>query len=260
MHEYFRKLGFSSELADIYLTLQAYGPQNLLQLSRNAGVERIRLYRLIDELKACNLVEIETHYKRHLYKPAPFTNLQIVISKREQENRDLEAEMNQLYGQLEQTSLRSPLTHVQFYHGADGVKQMLWNETKATTENLVILYENMQNKTNLVFFERWAARCNERDLKFRGVVCDHYLNTQAAWYAEHNNGRLQNWAARRIAPELLTIRHSTITYDDVVAYYNWKDDDVFGVELHNKEIAGAQRQMFEILWGLATPAVDTYDK
>lgn len=256
MHEYFAKLGLDPEIATVYITLHAYGPQNVLQLSRNSGVERTRLYRLIEKLKECNLVDIETHYKRKLYKPAPFTNLQILLSSRRQAINDLEAEMNQLHGKLEQTSLQSPLTHVQFYHGPEGLKQMLWNETRATTENLAILYENMQNKTNLAFFERWVERCNGRDLKFRGIIGDHFRATQQEWYAKHSNERLKNWSARQISPEVFSIRQSTVTYDDVVAHYNWKNGEIFGVEIHNKETAHAQRQIFEMLWSQAKPVDD----
>jgi hypothetical protein len=44
MHDYFAKLGLEPEIAEVYLALQAYGPQSLLQLSRNAKIDRTRLY------------------------------------------------------------------------------------------------------------------------------------------------------------------------------------------------------------------------
>src|SRR5688500_18399174 len=145
MHEYFAKLGLDPEIADIYLALQIYGPQSLLQLSRNAKIERTRLYRLLDTLSDCHLLEVEELYKRKLYKAAPITNLQGLLTKREQEIRDLQQELtvlNEQYGKV----MRSPLTHVQFYRGPEGVKQMFWNGTRAKSENLSILYENMQSK------------------------------------------------------------------------------------------------------------------
>jgi len=47
----------------------------------------------------------------------------------------------------------------------------------------------------------------------------------------------------------------TIVYDDVVAYYNWLDGEVFGTEMHNNEIAQTQHHLFEMLWSQST-AVD----
>jgi sugar-specific transcriptional regulator TrmB len=253
MHEYFAKLGLEPDIAEIYLTLNAYGAQSLLQLSRNAAIERTRLYRLIDTLVDCHLIEIETHYKRKIYKAAPISNLQVLLSRREQELRDLRVDLHHLQNNFQPSSISSPLTHVQFYKGAEGVKQMLWNQTKAKTENLSILYENMQHKTNSAFFERWVDRSNQQELKFRSIVGDYFLSTQRKWYSSHDNEKLKFWEGRYIDNAVYPITHSTNVYDNVVAYFNWRDGEVFGIEVYNQEVADAQRQFFEILWDKSQP-------
>ncbi|HWZ66070.1 MAG TPA: helix-turn-helix domain-containing protein [Patescibacteria group bacterium] len=253
MHEYFAKLGLEPEIAEIYLALNAYGTQSLLQLARNSKVERTRLYRLIDTLVDCHLIEIETQYKRKLYKAAPISNLQVLLSRKEQELRDLRLDLHHLQSNFQQNSISSPLTHVQFYKGEEGVKQMYWNQTKAQSESFSLLYENMQNKTNLAFFERWVERCNKRDLKFRSIVGTHFLTTQKDWYTDHDNEKLKFWEGRYIKSDIYSITHSMVTYDDVVAYYNWRDGEAFGIEVYNREIADSQRQFFEILWQKSVP-------
>lgn len=67
------------------------------------------------------------------------------------------------------------------------------------------------------------------------------------------------WKARYLPPEILSIKHSTVVYDDVIAYYNWVDGEVFGIELYNQEIANHQRQMFEILWEKSQAVDDLKD-
>jgi hypothetical protein len=47
-----------------------------------------------------------------------------------------------------------------------------------------------------------------------------------------------------------------VTYDDVVSYYNWKDGEIFGLEVYNQEIANAQRHLFEMLWQQGQPIPD----
>lgn len=37
-------------------------------------------------------------------------------------------------------------------------------------------------------------------------------------------------------------------YDDIVSYHDWRDGEIFGIELHNRQIADTQRQFFEMLW------------
>ncbi|HSX42552.1 MAG TPA: helix-turn-helix domain-containing protein [Candidatus Saccharimonadales bacterium] len=251
VRSYFAKLGFEPEIADIYLALYSGGPQTISEVSRSSGVERTRIYRLIDTLLASNLIEMESHYKRGVMKAAPIANLTILISQREQELKSLQDELGLIEQVLNRNSLSSPATKVQFYHGAEGVKQMYWNETKAAGEILSLLHENMQIKTNSRFFERWVRACNQHDLRFRGIVSDTFLDSQKQWYTSHDNERLQNWEQRYIAPSSFAITHGMVIYDSVVAYFNWKDNEIFGIEIHNKEIADMQRQLFELLWATA---------
>lgn len=255
MHDYFSRLGLEPEIADIYLALHAYGPQSLLQLSRNADVERTRLYRLLDTLSSNHLIEVEERYKRKLYKAAPISNLQIILTSREQQLRELQKEFQNLKDTFPTSPTHSPLTHVQFYQGIDGLKQMFWNQTRAKGESVSILHENLQTRTNLTFFERWIERCNSQDLKFRSLVGDNFLQAQQKWYTNHSNEKLKYWKGRYILNDIYPITHSTVTYDDVVSYYNWHQGKMFGIEVYNQQIADAQRRIFDLLWeqGIAIP-------
>jgi sugar-specific transcriptional regulator TrmB len=250
---YFAKLGLDQEVADIYLALYAQGPQTISELSRSSGVERTRIYRLIDTLLSSNLIEVESHYKRGVIKAAPIANLNILISQREQELRSLQDELGLIEQVLSRNSISSPSTRVQFYKGPEGVKQMYWNETKAKTEVISLLHQNMQIKTNSRFFERWVAKCNEQNLSFKGIVSDQFLASQKQWYDSHSNEKLAHWEQRHISKDVFDIQHGMIVYDNVVAYFNWKDHEIFGVEIYNEEIAGSQRQLFALLWDKATP-------
>lgn len=248
---YFSKLGLESEIADIYLALYTHGPQSISQLARNSRVERTRIYRLIDKLLGSNLIEIETHTKRGILKAAPIANLAILISQKEQELKSLHDELQLIQQVLARNSLSSPATRVQFYQGVEGVKQMFWNETQAKSTVDCILFENMQVKTNSTFFERWVGICNERDIHFRGIISDTFLKSQHEWYARNHNQRLHYWEQRYISPEHFAITHSTVLYDDVVAYYNWKEGEIFGIETYNRDIAESQRRLFGMLWDKA---------
>ncbi|HEX9153228.1 MAG TPA: helix-turn-helix domain-containing protein [Candidatus Saccharimonadales bacterium] len=249
---YFAKLGLASEIADIYLALYTNGPQNISELSRSSGVERTRIYRLIDKLLDTNLIELESHYKHGVIKAAPIANLNILISKREQELKSLQDELELIEQVLARNSISSPATRMQFYNGSAGVKQMYWNETKSKGEICCILHYTMQIKTDSRFFERWVARCNERNLHFRGIIDDEFIAGHRLWYTNHDNEKLKHWSSRHIDKDEFAIPHGTVIYDDVVAFFNWKDQEVFGVEIYNKSIADTQRQFFEMLWEKST--------
>lgn len=253
VENYFSKLGLGPEIAAIYFALYKNGAQTISDLARNSGIERTLIYRLMPTLTEYNLVEVESEYKHGVIKAAPVANLHIMLSKKEQELEDLQKSLPLLEESLTQLRTQSPDTKVQFYRGPDGVKQMLWNETKAKGEILGILYENIQVRTNGKFFDRWVKKCNEAGITFRGVVGDDFLASMNEWYGEHSNDRLASWEQRYVSPEVFAISHSTIVYGDVVAHFNWNDDEVFGVEIYNKQIADTQRQLFGLLWQAADP-------
>lgn len=256
IRSYFAKLGLESEIADIYISLSTHGPQTISELARSSRIERTRIYRLLDVLVGNNLIEIETEYKRQILRAAPIGNIRILISKKEQQLHELNNSLKLLERVFMQSSLSTPTTRVQVYRGIYGIKQMFWNETKATTENYSILYENMQHKTKLAFFERWVQRCNERGLTFKSIFGDHFIASQQNWYGRHSNERLKNWVGRYMSPEVFPITHSMVVYNNVLAYYTWKGNEIFGLEVHNEQMATMQRRVFEILWSQAAPTND----
>ncbi|MGD8373364.1 MAG: helix-turn-helix domain-containing protein [Candidatus Woesebacteria bacterium] len=245
---YFKKIGFVPEIASIYLALYRYGEQTISELARNSGVERTKIYRLTEELKSTNLIEIVVQYKHMIYRAAPISNLQITIMQREQDLKVLQNELKNISNILEVKSLESAVSRVQFYKGFEGVKQMFWNETYSKSEVLCILSENMQSKTKATFFERWARKCNDLDIKFRGIVGDNFAKTQQEWQKRNVKEKLKNWQERYVSDDIFAITHSTIIYNDIVAYYSWRDGEIFGIEIYNQDIANAQKAFFEMLW------------
>jgi sugar-specific transcriptional regulator TrmB len=251
---YFSKLGLSSEIADIYLALHAHGPQTISELSRSSRVERTRIYRLVDELLASNLIEVETQYKRGIIKAAPIANVNILISQREQELKSLQDELALIEQVLGRNTLSSPATRVQFYRGNSGLKQMFWNQTKAADTNHVsILHTLVQSHSGQAFFNRWVEACNQNNINSRSVVSDNFLNNLNNWRKTHqDSARLKQWKSRYVSEEIFSIKHDTVVYNNVTSYYNLKDGEIFGIEIYNQEIADSQRQLFGLLWQQAS--------
>ncbi|RTK95125.1 hypothetical protein EKI60_01575 [Candidatus Saccharibacteria bacterium] len=249
---YFRKLGLEPRLADVYLCLFTGGAMSISELARRADMERTQIYRLLDDLKMAALIEVDTHYKRQVLRAAPIENLQLLVTKKEQELAELQADLPNLAAMLEGSALEREATHIQFYQGIDGVKQMLWNETRTNTDTLSILNATIQMNTDQKFFERWALRLNEQNVQHRSLVNDDFLQSQQQGVLRHITNQLENWQARYVSDSLLPIPHSTIIYDNVVAFFDWKDGQIFGIEIHNPAIAAVQRNLFEMLWQQAS--------
>lgn len=258
LRSYFVKLGMPVAVADIYVALHTYGPQTISDLARNSGMQRITIYRLLDELKASGLVEIEPQYKRNLIRAAPITNLQLLITQKEQELRELQNSYPAVSKAFLHQATTAASTRVHFYEGVEGLRQMVWNQTKAKGENLAILYDTIQypRRDNFTFFERWVTECNRKNVNFRGIVGSHFIGSQQRWYQNHTNERLKNWNPRYIDEKIFPIAYSMVIYNDVVLYYDWGEEKILGIEIYNKKIANMQRQLFEMLWQQAVPVDD----
>jgi hypothetical protein len=250
LRKYFEGLGLEAELAGLYLALHKHGPQTMSELARSSGIERTRIYRLSDQIKSSGLFMTETKYKRSVFEAAPIGNVEILLARREQELKGLRMDLATIEQHFQQTELSARATRVNFYQGAEGAKQMLWNETRAQTRVDAILYQNMQVNTKRAFFEHWVQTCNERDIHFRGIVGESFNASQVLWSKRYQTEKLVHWQPRYIEPELLPITNNVIIYDDVVAYYQWNGDEIFGIEVHNQAIADTQRRLFEMAWQL----------
>ena len=241
-------IGGDEEVADLYYALVIFGPQTISQLAKNAQVERTKVYRLLETMQALRLIEIELHPNRNIIRAALLSSVLPIIAQKQRELKEAAQALPRLETLLNKQTLASPLTRVQFYQGQEGVKQMLWNQTKAEGETLSILYENMQSHTGEEFYVRWAERCNERGLTFRSVVGDEFMKSQQEWSKKKSSGLLNNWHGKYITSDEHTIRFWTCLYNDVVAYFNWYEYEIYGIEIYNQDIADANRNFFDMLW------------
>ena len=56
------------------------------------------------------------------------------------------------------------------------------------------------------------------------------------------------WEVRYVDPKSLALSYEVLVYDDVVAMYNVRGNDVFCVEIQDKDLAKMQKQLFMFVW------------
>lgn len=247
-HVILKEFVSDKSVSDMYASLAQFGPQTISELSRSSKVERTRVYRNLQELQKLQLVEIELQPHRQIIHASSLSNLQHEVISKKAALDSIATLIDQLQVDLENNVKTDVSTRVQFYRGQAGIEQMLWNQTKAKSEINSILSENLQSHTKREFFERWVERCNERKIRSRSLVDDNFIAAQKRWYDGKFNHSLALWSARKMPANISSIPHRTTVYDDVTTYFSWQEDDLFGIEIHNKNIADNQRQYFELLW------------
>lgn len=252
--QFMASLGFDKDSCRIYASLWDNGAQTISELARTSDIERTKIYRLLPKLQQSHLIEIDKEYSREIIRPASTDVLQELISNKQERLQSAQRLLPELIAQRAEGQVDS--SRVNVYRGASGVKQLLWNETKAKTEILCLLQEPMQSTAGKLFFERWVAKCNERNLQMRGVVGESFMQSRDSWYETHVNESLANWNGRVIDTKVFNIDHNVVVYNDTVAYFSWNPKNTFGVEIHDPTVAQTQRQFFELLWNTAEPKKD----
>lgn len=243
--EFVQKLGFSVEAARVYQALAIRGPMSISELSRESGVERTALYRMMDELTAKGVIDELLAYKSRRYGAADPGKIELLVEQEKQRVRTLEAgflPFAQAVGEL--SGKRA--TQTRYYRGAEGIRQILWNETKAKGPQVAYTYRNLEEVVGVPFFRKYAAEIDRRGIQLRDLRSDAFLESTDK--PEFVKVHINNDAWRYLPDSVLRLNHNMDIYDDTISIYYWEENDVFGVEIQNQKIADTQRGIFEILW------------
>lgn len=250
--EFVQKLGFSAEAAKVYRVLVMRGPLTLLELSREAGIERTALYRQVPSWVAQGLLEELLAYKSHRYGAAEMAQLSKRVVEEKKRVDELEKNLPELERILgEMTSKQK--TQVRYYRGVEGIKQIMWNETKARRELLGYTYRNMEEIAGVKFFKEWVAEIEKRGIVSRDLRSDEFMASMKIPSYEHVHIGKSSW--RYLPESVMKLSHNLDIYNNVVAIYYWEENDVFGVEIENEKMAETQRSIWRTMWGLA----ETYE-
>jgi hypothetical protein len=160
---------------------------------------------------------------------------------------NLKTTIPNLLGEMSRT--RAKESEVRYYHGVEGLKQMLWNVVASGKEFVGLGYADWNESVGRVYAEKLRQKIIDNKIKSREIQNDpsddfDYTNLGEAYKKFYSH--------RVIAKSILEIKHDTYIYGDVFAYYYHYRGEYFGVEIHNSEIARTERQMFEILWKMAS--------
>ncbi len=251
--DFLNQLGLTEEEAQIFQSLTLKGIQTTLQISRDTGINRTHVYRLIENLKERGLVEEVVDEYRKMAKAADIHQLELLIKKEEIKTKLLKETFPTIANLISsQKETSQPGTRVLFYRGLDGIKQQGWNTLQAKKECVGFTYRLWAEVGGIKFAQEWADEWVRRKLIFREIWSDELLRSKK------QNPEIKPitydhryFKEKYIPPDILNINHQTDVYNNVVSIYNWYEGEVFGVEIYNEKVARLQKQLFEIVWKMA---------
>lgn len=244
---FLKQLGLNGSEVKIFESLVEKGSQTILELSRNTEINRTNIYRILETMKKQGLIEEIIDENRRLVKAVDLSRLELLVKNIESKAKTLR-DVFPIVSNIISSSKESfqPGTRVIFHRGVDGIKQMVWNTLSTKTEVVGYTYRRLDEIVGKKFSEEWYAEWIRRKLKMRDIYSDEYLKSMKKVVGIKYSPKY--FQSRFISSKILSVNHQVDIYDDIVAYYNWFEGEIFGVEISNKKISTMQRQLFEIVW------------
>lgn len=245
---FLQDLGLADLEIKVYLSLLEKGELTTLQIAKITDIPRTTIYRILEDLKQKGVVEEVVSQHQTKSRIANPERLQILVKNKENQIKRLENNFLEIKNAiLQQTGKTPSSTKALYYRGEEGMKQMLWNLLRTKDEFRGYSYCTPMETTGTQFAVDWANEFNERKIKARDLYSDHYqISTQKHPYPSGISW--STWKSRYISPSLLAIDHQVDIYNNVVAFYDWHDGEIFGVEIYNEKVANLQKQIFDLIW------------
>ena len=99
------------------------------------------------------------------------------------------------------------------------------------------------------FAEKLRAERVKRQIYDREIQNTDQAGPMSDWTNVKNYDQI--YQCRLLDKKIVDIKHDTYIYNDVFVFFYFIKNEMFGIEIHNAEIAKTQKQIFEVLWKLA---------
>jgi sugar-specific transcriptional regulator TrmB len=242
--------GLSEEEVRLYLYLLEHGFCTALETSRELKISRTKIYRLLDSLKAKQLLETKFDERGMKFGATHPQKLQQLVQMKEQHIVALKNSLPDVITQLTQLLPNSQEdSKVLYYEGEEGLKQVSYNLTRTT--GILRVYE-MEHLSD--FLSPEFAESIRQEFVQNGITTHDLTNKTSLSDFTKVTEMIQNFSEfRHVSPDLLPISFEVAIYNDVYVIYTYKDGTVFCVEIYNQQLADMQKQLFDFIWKQAMP-------
>ncbi len=247
-----QRLGLRKDEAAVYVELLKE-PGNHLQLSRKTGVDRAKIYRLVEHLEKRGLIARRTDDRGTFLVASDPDLFEAELAGEEYRLSDRRNTLGTVLPTLHTIQTLTAAGEGDFslktYDGQAGFKQMCWHELKTKGEIITFGHGNIETLVNDL---GWAAKHRTFQVAARYHTRD-LVNPDKAIRSKLASERLYEarlYRAGVITPEVLRFDDQMVVYNNTVAIYHWQDAHKAGLEIISATFANTMRQLFEHYWKL----------
>ena len=235
--------GFSSKETAVYIALLSLGKGIVTKISRTASVSRTTTYDVLDNLSKKGLVKISGKEPKQEYVAESPEKLEIYLNdeiKKRNNNLDkikyIIPELFSIYNTKETPKLK-------YYEGIEGIKIAL--QDTLLKDNIEILAsggaEDMFEAIGETYSKKYFKNRVEKNISIRGIASS---DSGTMKVIERNKEELREILI--VPNDIFHFSVETNIYNDKILNISWKEK--FAVLIESKEIADAQKKVFELAW------------
>jgi len=237
-------LGLTEEQSYTYLAIMQNPGLGISAIARLTSMGRTKIYRIVGELKEKNLISEQLQESGAIFNSQPYSSLNNLVEVKENEVTQLKKSMAELKEFFTMNAQDKKHSGIVSYHGKEGLKQVIWNTTKA--KNVLKIFE--------------VSRLNVfMDFGFSEDVRLEYLKNHIKTKDLTNETFIQGWTnvkefvdnyaeCRYVDPEELSMSFEIYIYNDVVTLIDYQSDQLFCVEIYKKPLKIILEQLFDFVW------------
>jgi len=242
MEKIFIQLGLSEVEAKTLITLMELGASGVTALARAAGQNRTSCYHILDRLLDEGLVNQVGEKKNMTYvaqTPEAILNL---LEKRAAEHNDRLQQMKAAMPQLKALySEKGSKPRVRFFEGKEGI-ETAYEDTLSSHEGLRA-YASVNDIEGLMphYFPKYYQRRKDKGIHMRAIFPD---TPEARILCKRN--KVDDREVVLVPVEQFNFSPEINIYDNKVIIIS--PPEQFAVIIESKEIAEAQKRIFELAW------------
>ncbi|MDD3647235.1 MAG: helix-turn-helix domain-containing protein [Candidatus Dojkabacteria bacterium] len=251
-----KSLGLSEQEARVYESLFGQASLGIYEISRLSKVNRTSTYRILTNLEKRGFVHKSPKVKKIEYTASNLEWLELKLKEKKEisesilesfkANRSLLQKRSNPYGE------RINVVH---YSGKKEVQQLLWNSLKANKILRAFGFRSSREAIGLSFLVKWWNEMVFRGFEYRMIANPgtYKMKYETEKLTKKKFYKPNFWILRSIKDSTLPIRHETLIFNDTYSIIQWKDEQIFGVEIINQTIADQQKILFDYFWKAAKP-------
>lgn len=245
-----KELGLTEEEAKVYLATLELGGSYVSTIARKAGVNRVGCYHTLANLIKKGIV---SSYSKNKIKYFTVESPKILVNKHERLLKQAKSILPELES-LSTNSVYKP--KIQYYEGLEGIKRIF--QDTLSTQNEILGYTNLKNLPRVIpeeYIKSYTKAKIDKGIKSRMLspVSEEARKYTKKYYPKNFDHNLVEIFL--VNPGEFWFEYEINIYDDKVALFSLKKDELIGLVLQSPVYAKTQRGIFNLAWLGATSFV-----